>query len=77
MVTDALGSGRGLEALTWMSTKDVRAADGFGLPVTVFTVLLATGLDPGLRAEPLGGPEYVGVIQLLDPRSVPEESDVR
>ena len=75
MVTDALGSGRGLEALAWMSTKDVRAADGFGLPVTVFTVLLATGLDPGLRAEPLGGPDCAGVVQLLDPRSVPGEKE--
>ena len=72
MVTDALGAGRGLEALTWMETRQFHAADGFGLPVTVFTVVLATGLDPGLRAEPLGGPDKAGVVQLLDPRIVPD-----
>jgi len=67
MVTDALGTTMGLEALAWMSSGVVQEVDGFDLPVTTVTVMLAAGLDPALRAlqeRDIGGTG----VRLLDPR---------
>lgn len=71
MVTDALGTTMGLEALTLMSMHKVQKADGFNLPVTTLTVMLASGLDQALHARQIKG-EGTGTgtdIRLLDPRN--------
>ena len=65
MVTDALGATLGLESLTWMSSGAAQQVDGFSLPVTTLTVMLASGLDPALRARQ--GSD-VGIVRLIDPR---------
>lgn len=67
MVTDALGATLGLESLTWMSSEAAQQVDGFTLPVTTLTVMLASGLDPALRARQGSG---IGrsAIRLIDPR---------